>query len=81
MPKALLNKVQSEYEAKGKSPKEAASIAYGTMNNKGYMHGSQETAAGASAESKYESDHGKKKTTPDSLIGLQKAMKSSGGKS
>lgn len=76
MPKALISKVQSEYEAKGKSPKEAASIAYGTMNNKGYMHGSQETQAGADAEAKYESDHGKKKTTPDSIKGLHAAAKS-----
>lgn len=81
MPKALIGKVQSEYEAKGKSPKEAASIAYGTMNNKGFMHGSKETAAGAAAESKYVSDHGsgggKKSKTPPSIAGLQNALKGS----
>lgn len=84
MPKALISKVQSEYEAKGKSPKEAASIAYGTMNNRGYMHGSTETAAGASAEAKYESDHGrggKRKNVPPSIAGLHKAMAKSKAKS
>lgn len=54
MPKELINKVASEYEHKGKSPKEAKAIAYATMNAKGFMHGSKETAKGARAERKHE---------------------------
>lgn len=59
MPKALINKVKREYEAKGKSPREAARIAYGTMNTHGFMHGSKETERGKQAERKYERDHSK----------------------
>lgn len=57
MPKALIRKVQAEYEAKGVRPKKAASIAYATMNTHGFMHGSKETAKGVQAEAQYVRDH------------------------
>lgn len=72
MPKALINKVASEYESKGRSAEDAKSIAYATMNKRGYMHGSKETSAGATAEAKYTSDHG------SAVKGLKSAAKQKG---
>jgi len=37
MPRKLIKKIEQEYEAKGKTPKEAKRIAYATANKKGLL--------------------------------------------
>lgn len=49
MPKFLEKKLKKQYGAKSDVP-------YKIMNAAGYMHGSKETAKGAAAQAKHESD-------------------------
>lgn len=38
MPKKIERKIEREYEKKGKSPKQAKTIAYKIMNKQGLLH-------------------------------------------
>lgn len=56
MPKFLEDKLKREAKSKGFTGKRADKFVYGTMNDIGAMHGSQETAKGAAMEKKHEED-------------------------
>lgn len=49
--------MKAGYRGSGLSEEEVNHRVYGALNNRGYMHGSQETAAGDAAETRFLSDH------------------------
>lgn len=54
MPAFLEHRLKREAEKKGLKGRRADAYVYGTMNNRGYMKGSKETAKGREAERKHE---------------------------
>lgn len=58
MPKQLIARMKSGYSGSGLSAEEISHRIYGALNNMGAMHGSKETAKGASYEAKFQRDHG-----------------------
>jgi hypothetical protein len=61
VPKFLENKLKSEAAKKGFKGRRGAKYVFGAMNNMGAMHGSKETAKGASMERKHEMKMGEAK--------------------
>lgn len=57
MPAKLEAKLKAEARKKGFKGRRAARYVYGALNNKGYMHGNKETAAGRAVEKKMAKKH------------------------
>lgn len=56
MPKFLEDRLKQEARAKGLKGERADRYVYGSMNNQGLMHGSEETAKGAAMQRKHDRD-------------------------
>lgn len=58
MPKFLEDRLAREARTRGLTGRRAAAYIYGTLNNRCYMRGSKETAAGKRAQKKHDRDTG-----------------------
>lgn len=69
MPQFLEKALSASYDRKAPPGVSKEQYIYGAMNNKGYMHGNQETAKGAALDTQHLEDQAKRNLAARKAVG------------